>query len=48
MPLLAGEKEGDIDTYTSDVSEVKQDELNQMLKVSIVLPSITIVFQSET
>ena len=36
MPLLAGEEEGDIDSYTSDVSEVKQDELNQMLKVSIV------------
>ena len=42
MPLLAGEEEGDIDSYTSDVSENKQDELNQMLKVSTVLNIITI------
>ena len=50
MPLLAGEEEGDIDSYTSDVSENKQDELNQMLKVSIVLNIITIyaVFKNKT
>ena len=36
MPLLFGEEDGDIDSCTSDVSEVNQDELDQMLKVGTV------------
>ena len=41
MPLLAGKEEGDIGSYTSDVAEAKQDEVNQMLKVSIALNIFT-------